>query len=194
MQDDSNITYVDDVGATPIHRNGKRLAGDEERLILNVGGVRHETHVSTLRTIEDTRLARLAERHVLAKDKRGEYFFDRHPAVFNSVIDYYRTGRALFSFCGKANVKWFLSEFRKLFMKITIRFTLLYLNVSEQSIKQLWEKKKTKTKQIWDLQLVKEVIFKKFYSQFYSHVIHIKSPIFFRILQISVFDEFILKL
>ncbi|KAK3091276.1 hypothetical protein FSP39_018539 [Pinctada imbricata] len=92
MTEEDPDTFLDDIGATPIHRNGKRMAGDEERVVLNVGGIRHETHVSTLRTVPGTRLARLAERHVLAKNKKNEYFFDRHPAVFNSVIDYYRTG------------------------------------------------------------------------------------------------------
>lgn len=89
MQDAEN--YLEDVGATPIRKNGyPKQKGDEERILLNVGGVRHETHVSTLRTIPNTRLARLAEYHVLS-GKKDEYFFDRHPAVFNSVIDFYRT-------------------------------------------------------------------------------------------------------
>lgn len=85
--------FLEDVGATPIRKNGhqKQRNGDDERILLNVGGVRHETHVSTLRTIPNTRLARLAEYHVLSGQK-DEYFFDRHPAVFNSVIDFYRTG------------------------------------------------------------------------------------------------------
>ena len=38
--------------------------GDDERMLLNVGGVRHETHVSTLRAIPNSRLSRLAELHV----------------------------------------------------------------------------------------------------------------------------------
>ncbi|XP_063447444.1 potassium voltage-gated channel subfamily C member 2-like [Mytilus trossulus] len=93
MQDEEKASnFLDDVGATPIRKNGyQKQTGDDERILLNVGGVRHETHVSTLRTIPNTRLARLAEYHVLS-DKKDEYFFDRHPAVFNSVIDFYRTG------------------------------------------------------------------------------------------------------
>lgn len=65
----------------------------DERILLNVGGVRHETHVSTLRTIPRSRLSRLAEIHLENGGGRQEYFFDRHPAVFNSIIDFYRTGK-----------------------------------------------------------------------------------------------------
>lgn len=66
--------------------------GGDERILLNVGGVRHETHVSTLRNIPRSRLSRLAEVHLDNGGGRQEYFFDRHPAVFNSIIDFYRTG------------------------------------------------------------------------------------------------------
>ncbi|RUS69088.1 hypothetical protein EGW08_023150, partial [Elysia chlorotica] len=65
--------------------------GGDQRILLNVGGVRHETHVSTLRTIPNSRLSRLAELHLEVGGGRQEYFFDRHPAVFNSIIDFYRT-------------------------------------------------------------------------------------------------------
>lgn len=73
-----------------------QLSEEEERLVLNVGGVRHETHVSTLRNIPDTRLANLAEQHVFSENPKDVYFFDRHPAVFNAIIDYYRTGTYLY--------------------------------------------------------------------------------------------------
>lgn len=69
------------------------LEAEEQKIVLNVGGVRHETHVSTLRNIPDTRLCDLAEQHVASDTPKDLYFFDRHPAVFNSVIDFYRTGR-----------------------------------------------------------------------------------------------------
>jgi len=65
---------------------------EEEKIVLNVGGVRHETHISTLRNVPNTRLFNLAEVHVLSVEPKDVYFFDRHPAVFNSIIDFYRTG------------------------------------------------------------------------------------------------------
>ena len=75
------------------------ISDEEDRIVLNVGGVRHETHLSTLRNITSTRLSRLAEQHMFSGIKKEMYFFDRHPAVFNSVIDFYRTGRNLPLFC-----------------------------------------------------------------------------------------------
>ena len=70
-----------------------QLCEEEERIVLNVGGVRHETHLSTLSNIPDTRLSKLAENLLLSPETQKEaYFFDRHPAVFNAIIDFYRTG------------------------------------------------------------------------------------------------------
>uniref|UniRef100_A0A915L607 BTB domain-containing protein n=1 Tax=Romanomermis culicivorax TaxID=13658 RepID=A0A915L607_ROMCU len=65
----------------------------DEKVILNVGGIRHETYKSTLKKIPATRLSRLTEAlsnydHVL-----NEYYFDRHPGVFSQVLNYYRTGK-----------------------------------------------------------------------------------------------------
>ncbi|ROL49202.1 Potassium voltage-gated channel subfamily C member 4 [Anabarilius grahami] len=76
---------------------------DSEKIIINVGGTRHETYRSTLRTIPGTRLAWLAD-----TDNQGnpdadtgqtptttssEFFFDRHPGIFAYVLNYYRTGK-----------------------------------------------------------------------------------------------------
>uniref|UniRef100_A0A3B5R238 Potassium voltage-gated channel subfamily C member 4 n=1 Tax=Xiphophorus maculatus TaxID=8083 RepID=A0A3B5R238_XIPMA len=74
---------------------------DSEKIIINVGGTRHETYKSTLRTLPGTRLAWLAE-----PDSQGccsesdaelpsvsEFFFDRHPGIFAYVLNYYRTGK-----------------------------------------------------------------------------------------------------
>jgi len=68
---------------------------EEDRIVLNVGGVRHETHLATLRKISNSRLSRLAEQHEISESKTEVYFFDRHPAVFNSIIDFYRTGKQI---------------------------------------------------------------------------------------------------
>ncbi|XP_049639167.1 potassium voltage-gated channel subfamily C member 2 isoform X4 [Suncus etruscus] len=103
-----------------------------ERVILNVGGTRHETYRSTLQTLPGTRLALLASSSSSCsgeplgpagrrsppspqprsppppsrgpgsspgspRDPLGaggrEFFFDRHPGVFASVLNYYRTGK-----------------------------------------------------------------------------------------------------
>lgn len=79
------------MAATPKRAGVTVSNGPDERITLNVGGVRHETHVSTLNNCPNTRLSKLADLHKQSHQKE-EYFFDRHPAVFNSVIDFYRTG------------------------------------------------------------------------------------------------------
>ena len=91
--------YMQSQTNTPVRQLERKLsaASDEgnQRLLLNVGGVRHETHVATLRNVPSSRLSRLAEWHVSGGGGRLEYFFDRHPAVFNSIIDFYRTGNQI---------------------------------------------------------------------------------------------------
>ncbi|XP_007577359.1 PREDICTED: potassium voltage-gated channel subfamily C member 2 isoform X3 [Poecilia mexicana] len=81
---------------------------DNERIILNVGGTRHETYKSTLKTLPGTRLALLASDSdidsvldqlqqvpgfIEYNARTNEYFFDRHPGVFAYVLNYYRTGK-----------------------------------------------------------------------------------------------------
>ena len=63
------------------------------RVVLNVGGVRHETCRTTLRKIPATRLSRLTEALANYDPILNEYFFDRHPAVFGQILNYYRTGK-----------------------------------------------------------------------------------------------------
>ncbi|XP_018597320.1 voltage-gated potassium channel KCNC4 isoform X2 [Scleropages formosus] len=75
-------------------------AEDSDKIVINVGGMRHETYRSTLRTLPGTRLAWLVE-----PESRGspdvdadqtpasEFFFDRHPGIFAYVLNYYRTGK-----------------------------------------------------------------------------------------------------
>ncbi|CAF0862249.1 unnamed protein product [Adineta ricciae] len=82
------------------------------KAILNVGGVRHEILWRTLSRLPNTRLSRLAKLRKMALHSArsmpydevmrlcddydastGEYFFDRHPRTFSSVINFYRTGK-----------------------------------------------------------------------------------------------------
>ncbi|CAJ0960683.1 unnamed protein product, partial [Mesorhabditis belari] len=65
----------------------------EYRIILNVGGVRHETYKHTLKKIPATRLSRLTTSLANYDPVLNEYFFDRHPGVFAQVLNYYRTGK-----------------------------------------------------------------------------------------------------
>ena len=73
------------------------------RVTLNVGGERHDVMWRSLKNIPKSRLWRLA---VEAVDHDtildlvdsyslvdNEYFFDRHPRSFKSILNYYRTGK-----------------------------------------------------------------------------------------------------
>lgn len=71
-------------------------AGDcdqQNRVTLNVGGIRYKVYKSTLKKIPATRLSRLTESLANYDPKSHEYFFDRHPGVFAQVLNYYRTGK-----------------------------------------------------------------------------------------------------
>ncbi|XP_074107356.1 potassium voltage-gated channel protein Shaw [Cotesia typhae] len=65
----------------------------ENRVVLNIGGIRHETYKATLKKIPATRLSRLTEALANYDPILNEYFFDRHPGVFAQVLNYYRTGK-----------------------------------------------------------------------------------------------------
>ncbi|XP_022082821.1 potassium voltage-gated channel protein Shaw-like [Acanthaster planci] len=72
-------------------------AGQDNKVRINVGGVRHETYKSTLKNIPDTRLAWLAQSAATNSTDydpvTGEFFFDRHPRMFDAVLNYYRIGK-----------------------------------------------------------------------------------------------------
>ena len=64
----------------------------DNRVVINVGGIRHEVYKATLKKIPATRLSRLTEALANYDPILNEYFFDRHPGVFGQILNYYRTG------------------------------------------------------------------------------------------------------
>lgn len=63
--------------------------GRSEKIVLNVGGVKHETLRTTLMSLPGSRLAKLVD----TEKPPSELFFDRHPQVFAHVLQYYRSGK-----------------------------------------------------------------------------------------------------
>ncbi|PKC05334.1 hypothetical protein RhiirA5_361454 [Rhizophagus irregularis] len=74
--------------------NAKSLI--EDRIILNVGGIKYETFISTLTAYPDTLLGIMfSERNkdMVHSTNGNEYFFDRDGYLFRYVLQYYRTGK-----------------------------------------------------------------------------------------------------
>ncbi|CAG8769554.1 8806_t:CDS:2, partial [Cetraspora pellucida] len=77
-------------------KNGimKKLDADD-RIILNVGGVKYETFRSTLTAYPETLLGIMfADRNkeMLHPINGNEFFFDRDGYLFRHILQYYRTG------------------------------------------------------------------------------------------------------
>ncbi|KAL2093463.1 hypothetical protein ACEWY4_010775 [Coilia grayii] len=69
-------------------------ADGEERITINVGGVRHETYRCTLTSMPGTRLANLVSDNCAVPNKdTSEFFFDRNADAFSHILNYYRTGK-----------------------------------------------------------------------------------------------------
>ncbi|CAG8760530.1 16456_t:CDS:2, partial [Cetraspora pellucida] len=64
----------------------------EERVVLNVGGVKFETYRSTLTAYPDTLLGQLFLNELEPKDAK-EFFFDRDSTAFKYVMQFYRYGK-----------------------------------------------------------------------------------------------------
>lgn len=66
---------------------------DATTLVLNVGGELFETYKSTLKKHGGTNLSDELFLRKFYRESRKDYFFDRDPVCFRSVLEYVRTGQ-----------------------------------------------------------------------------------------------------
>lgn len=66
----------------------------QERMVVNVSGLRYETQLKTLRQFPDTLLGNPEKRNRYYDPLRNEYFFDRNRTSFDAILYYYQS-------CGK---------------------------------------------------------------------------------------------
>ena len=94
-----------------------------DRVIINVGGVRHECYISTIQNFPDTRLYWIAETTLKMADfdpDGNEFFFDRHPGCFQNILNYCRTGKLHCpnDVCGPLFEEVVLSSFLRIFYSV----------------------------------------------------------------------------
>jgi hypothetical protein len=103
----SFINFEDDFNHSQNGRHSPHVTAQpahlvQRRIILNVGGIRHEVLWKTLERMPKSRLGKLRyaknvkEIEELCDDysvEEAEFFFDRSPRSFSSVLNFYRTGK-----------------------------------------------------------------------------------------------------
>lgn len=74
---------------------GERRQTDEERVVLNVSGLKFETQLKTLNRFPNTLLGNPRKRNRYYDPLRNEYFFDRNRPSFDAILYYYQSGGRL---------------------------------------------------------------------------------------------------
>lgn len=66
-----------------------------DRFVINVSGLKFETHVQTLEQYPETLLGNANKRSKYYDSTRSEYFFDRNRPAFDAILFYYQSGGKL---------------------------------------------------------------------------------------------------
>ncbi|CAH2220722.1 potassium voltage-gated channel subfamily A member 10 [Pelobates cultripes] len=69
-----------------------RMEEGEQRVFINIAGLRYETHLKTLSEFPDTLLGDPQKRIHYFDSMRNEYFFDRNRPSFDGILYYYQSG------------------------------------------------------------------------------------------------------
>jgi len=67
----------------------------QERIVINVSGLRYETQLKTLNQFPDTLLGNSEKRNRFYDPLRNEYFFDRNRTSFDAILYYYQSAGKL---------------------------------------------------------------------------------------------------
>ena len=92
---ENRVSYLSPLGSRTFPSLGV-ADKSKDRVIINVGGYRHECYISTIQSFPDTRLYWIAETALKMADfdpDGNEFFFDRHPGCFQNILNYCRTGQ-----------------------------------------------------------------------------------------------------
>lgn len=105
LQPSMTNTHSQSLGFIPMDQTTASILRSREgnrRVILNVGGVRHEVSWRTLERLPHTRLGKLRDcvTHEALMEicddynlAENEYFFDRHPRSFAAILNFFRIGK-----------------------------------------------------------------------------------------------------
>ena len=78
-----------------VPRNTGHGLETSDRVVINVSGLKFETHIETLEQNPDTLLGDEAKRSKYYDSLRHEYFFDRNRPAFDAILFYYQSGGKL---------------------------------------------------------------------------------------------------
>lgn len=73
-------------------KNTEEYRDIDSRVVINVGGKRFETQISTFSSYPDSLLGTMfsaRNTYLLKKDSNGEIFFDRNPDAFEAILHLY---------------------------------------------------------------------------------------------------------
>jgi len=88
-------TKTDDREERKIRRTSHTSINKDDRIIINVSGLRYETQLSTIERFPDTLLGDPVRRSFYYDGQRCEYFFDRNRPSFDAILYYYQSGGRL---------------------------------------------------------------------------------------------------